>query len=269
MCQSCLALTHLTIHRRNIDTFKLGATLLFRDSLELTQSLPLSSSLSDEERDQALNKKVCITNPNGSIRERVGDSFFEYSGSSFFQNNNSVLVKLTEFTRDAIFPDGLVDKPTHLIDTYCGAGLFGITLAKYFDQVSGIELSPDSIMYAKRNARLNGIPSSKISFRKGDATDIFGVVDDFPPNQTAIVIDPPRKGCSKEFIDQVVKFAPQTVVYVSCNVHSQARDVGMILRAMRAKEGGKKYVLESVRGFDLFPQTHHVEGVAVLRLADA
>jgi tRNA (uracil-5-)-methyltransferase len=102
---------------------------------------------------------------------------------------------------------------------------------------------------------------------------------------------PPRKGCDEGFLGQLVAVAPQTLVYVSCNVHTQARDVGFLLKQ---DVGGKRYVLESVRpsshspthklradrearanlaisryqlrGFDLFPQTAHVEGVAVLRL---
>jgi tRNA (uracil-5-)-methyltransferase len=92
-----------------------------------------------------------------------------------------------------------------------------------------------------------------------------------------IVIDPPRKGCDDEFIRQVVKFRPAVLVYVSCNVHTQARDIGKLLKMVDEVEnaagddGGDdekrgNYVLESLRGFDLFPQTGHVESVAVLRL---
>lgn len=95
-------------------------------------------------------------------------------------------------------------------------------------------------------------------FRAGQAENIFDVVQDFPPEKTVVVIDPPRKGCDDKFIEQLLTFGPQTVVYVSCNVHTQARDVGRIM-----KTGG--YRLESVRGFDLFPQTAHVESVSVLR----
>ena len=68
------------------------------------------------------------------------------------------------------------------------------------------------------------------------------------------MIDPPRKGCDDAFISQLVRFGAATVVYVSCNVHTQARDVGKLVRA--------GYALESIRGFDLFPQTAHVESVS-------
>lgn len=92
-------------------------------------------------------------------------------------------------------------------------------------------------------------------FRAGQAENIFEVVQDFPPEKTVVVIDPPRKGCDEKFIQQLLVFKPQTVVYVSCNVHTQARDVGGIMK-------GGEYRLESVRGFDLFPQTAHVESVS-------
>ncbi|KAK0503561.1 S-adenosyl-L-methionine-dependent methyltransferase [Armillaria luteobubalina] len=237
-----------------LSTFKKGSTLLLRESLNTNVPLPLSSSLTPDELADAMNTKICITNNNASVRERVDNTFFEFNGGSFFQNNNSILPTFTQYIREAIFPPDIVSKPTHLIDTYCGAGLFALTLAPYFDVVSGIELSADSIMYAKRNARLNNIPSTKCSFRKGDAANIFDVVKEFPPEHTAVVIDPPRKGTDMNFINQLVGFLPQTVVY--------ARDIGLLLRAVELDSRGKKYVLESLRGFDLFPQTSHVESVA-------
>lgn len=214
-----------------------------------------------------------MTDQKGTVREKVGDWVFEYNGGSFFQNNNSVLLPLTDYVRDAIFPPATTTttttatpaRPTHLVDTYCGSGLFAIVLSPHFDKVAGIELSADSIRYATRNAKLNNIPEEKISFRAGNAGEIFATVGDFPADESVVLIDPPRKGCDEFFIQQLLSFAPRTIVYVSCNVHTQARDVGNILRATEGNEVGKKYVLESVRGFDLFPQTAHVESVAVLR----
>jgi tRNA (uracil-5-)-methyltransferase len=220
----------------------------------------------------SFEKHVCISDHRAIVRERVGDMIFEYPGGSFFQNNNSVLVPLTDYVREAIFlstPTSTSERPTHLVDAYCGAGLFAITLSPYFDTIAGIELSSDSIKFATRNAQLNNIPDGKCTFRAGDAANIFAAVPEFSPQRTALIIDPPRKGCDENFIDQLLTFKAQTVVYVSCNVHTQARDVGMILKRSEKQaeqNGGRKYVLESLRGFDLFPQTAHVESVAVLRL---
>ncbi|KAI0324348.1 S-adenosyl-L-methionine-dependent methyltransferase [Cubamyces sp. BRFM 1775] len=256
----------------NITKYKNGATLLLRDSIQFSAAggpsanPPTSIAATDGEH-------ICVTDQKGVVRERVGDMLFEYTAGTFFQNNNSALVPLTSYVREAIFPPASADaashKPTHLVDAYCGSGLFSIMLAPHFERVAGIELSAESIRAAQRNAELNNLPSSKISFMAGDAANIFDTVQDFPRDRTALVIDPPRKGTDERFIDQMLAFGADTVVYVSCNVHTQARDVGMILQksAERAAGGGKKYVLESLRGLDLFPQTAHVEAIAVLRLA--
>ena len=216
---------------------------------------------------------ICVTDQKGSVRERVGDMLFEYTAGTFFQNNNSALVPLTSYVREAAFPSADATegaaKPTHLVDAYCGSGLFSVMLAPHFDKVAGIELSAESIRAAQRNAELNNLSLEKISFMAGDAANIFETVQDFPRDRTVLIIDPPRKGTDNRFIEQMVAFGASTVVYVSCNVHTQARDVGQMLKRSDEKaeaEGGKKYVLESLRGLDLFPQTAHVEAIAVLRL---
>jgi tRNA (uracil-5-)-methyltransferase len=228
--------------------------------------------------DQGNVLHVAITDHRATVRERVGDLLFEYPCGSFFQNNNSVLGPLTDYVRDALLPPSSKNagpELTHLVDAYCGAGLFALSLARSFDVVAGIELSTESIRAATHNASLNAasIPPGRCTFRAGDAADIFAAVPDFPSRRTALVIDPPRKGTDENFLGQVVRFRPARVVYVSCNVHTQARDLGRLERMMREeseREGGRKgrYVIESVRGFDLFPQTAHVESVAVLRLED-
>lgn len=239
--------------KEKIDTYKRGSTILMRDSLQVG-----TSTTSEEEENH-----VCIQDHKATVRERVGTTLFEFPANSFFQNNNSVLVPLTEYVRTAILspPGGQPEKqPRHLVDTYCGSGLFAITLSPFFESVVGIEISEESIRSAKHNVSLNGISDDKCDFRAGKAEAIFSVVQDLPPDETVIVIDPPRKGCDDKFIEQLLLFGASTVVYVSCNVHTQARDVGKIVRGSK---GG--YVLESLRGFDLFPQTAHVESVAVLR----
>lgn len=240
--------------------------MLYRDSLDVSDDSSKEPGDAVDTLASALDKHVCITNQKATVREKVGDWVFEYTAGSFFQNNNSVLIPLTDYVRNAIFSPAEPTPPTHLVDAYCGAGLFAITLSPKFTTVAGIELSSDSIKSATRNAKLNNIPDNKITFRAGDAADIFATVGEFPPDKTVLLIDPPRKGCDDKFIRQLLSFRCQTVVYVSCNVHTQARDVGVILKATENEEAGRKYVLESVRGFDLFPQTAHVESVAVLRL---
>ena len=124
---------------------------------------------------------------------------------------------------------------------------------------------------------------------------------DYDADRTVVILDPPRKGCDADFLAQLLRFGPRRVVYVSCNVHTQARDVGILVRGHagegegegggngegkgeqaqaegqglgdgnREGEGAKRtrYEIESLRGFDFFPQTSHVEGVAVLNRVEA
>ncbi|KAI0704326.1 S-adenosyl-L-methionine-dependent methyltransferase [Cytidiella melzeri] len=255
---------------KNLSAYKKGVSLLLRESLEISPR-PQEETVAAASA-SCSGKVICVTDHRGTVRERVGDMLFEYTAGSFFQNNNSVLVPLTSYVRDVIFspfPSPAKPAPTHLVDAYCGSGLFALTLSPQFDMVAGIELSSESIACAARNAEHNAllVPPGKCSFMEGDAADIFATVQQFPRERTVLVIDPPRKGSDEKFIDQLVGFGCQTVVYVSCNVHTQARDVGMILKKSEEGMGGRRrYVVDSVRGFDLFPQTAHVESVAVLRL---
>ena len=192
-----------------------------------------------------------------------------------FQNNNSILPDLVAYVADQL-PRASSDGPRYLVDAYCGSGLFSISLASRFSHVKGVEISSESIRFAKLNAMLNNVTNT--DFIEGKAEAIFAVsfcssfaacemtTDasqsiDFPAAQTTVIIDPPRKGCDELFLSQLVAFSPATILYVSCSVHTQAPDVGYLVT-----KGG--YELMSLRGVDLFPQTHHVESVAVLRKAN-
>lgn len=207
--------------------------------------------------------KTYITNQNAASTEYIPPYRFDNTAGSFFQNNNSILPPFTAYIRSHILPS--TPSPTHppithLIDAYCGSGLFTITLSSLFTSSTGIDISSASITSARQNATLNKIPNA--AFTTADAAHIFDSVTS-APEETAVIIDPPRKGCDDAFLNQLLKYAPERVVYVSCNVHTQARDVGVLVEGAE----GARYVVESLRGFDFFPQTGHVEGVAVLARA--
>jgi tRNA (uracil-5-)-methyltransferase len=192
---------------------------------------------------------------------------------SFFQNNNSILPDLIAYVGDQLRAATAEAQPRYLVDAYCGSGLFSISLASRFDRVKGVEISGESVRAATHNATLNKVEN--VAFIEGKAEAIFAVrhrlsvstdLDltfgtqsiDFAASETTVIVDPPRKGCDEPFLAQLVAFAPASIVYVSCSVHTQAPDVGYLVT-----KGA--YDLVSLRGVDLFPQTHHVESVAVLR----
>jgi tRNA (uracil-5-)-methyltransferase len=208
--------------------------------------------------------KSCITDNNATSTEYIDDFVFTNIAGSFFQNNNSILPRFTQYIRDRILPpapSSTDPQVKYLIDAYSGSGLFTITLSSLFTSSTGIDISGASITSARENAVLNKLPISQCTFMAADAPELFKSVT-YPKDETVVVIDPPRKGCDESFLSQLLNFGPKRVVYVSCNVHTQARDVGVLVRG--TVDGGVRYKIESLRGFDFFPQTGHVEGVAVL-----
>lgn len=191
-----------------------------------------------------------ITNNNAVCTETVGDLTFNFLAGDFFQNNPYILPAFTGYVARQACAGGA----KYLVDAYCGSGLFALTLAPHFQKVLGVEVSETSADWARANARSNGITHA--SFLAASAEAIFEQVD-FPAAETAVVIDPPRKGCDMAFLNQLFAFGPARVVYVSCNPATQIRDLAEFDRA--------GYEIVEVQPFDLFPQTKHLECVATLQ----
>ena len=272
----------------NLKQYQRGATILLREN---TSRTPLSAKKTDEDVPNAAENgvdpsceqgpvsssqpqasytetKTYITDNNAVSKEYVDDYSFENIAGAFFQNNNSILPDLTQYIRDHIKPSS-VNAPaiTNLLDAYCGSGLFTITLSRLFERSIGVDIADTSIRCARRNAEANGAKNAR--FIAATASQIFAELD-IDPDATAVVIDPPRKGCDTDFLNQLLDFGPQRIVYVSCNVHTQARDVGVLVEGRTAKDGSnQRYRIESIRGFDFFPQAGHVEGVAILSRIDS
>jgi tRNA (uracil-5-)-methyltransferase len=258
-----------------LDKYQRGATILLRESTERIPNTDVDKALETRphtikvSHDTYADLKTCITDNNATSTEYVEAFIFTNPAGSFFQNNNSILPVFTQYIRDHILPPVTADTKTQspqikfLIDAYCGSGLFTITLSSLFNSSTGIDISNISIEYALKNAALNNIPSSQASFIAADAPELFKSIT-YPADETVVIIDPPRKGCDELFLKQLLRFAPKRVVYVSCNVHTQARDVGILVNGTVRVS----YKIESLRGFDFFPQTSHVEGVAVLSKVD-
>ena len=268
----------------NIQKYTKGATLLMRESTtripkdradtnapaeELTNPEPDAKGRTKEsgdvlrtERDNYVEEKRCITDHNAVSVEYVDDYIFTNKAGAFFQNNNSILSGFTEYIRQQALPPNNDQDPKpikYLLDAYSGSGLFTITLSPLFKSSLGVDVDSHSINSARDNARDNNLPNT--GFAANDAATLFKDVP-YPPDQTLLVIDPPRKGCSEDFLRQLLTFGPRRVVYVSCNVHTQARDVAVMVQGDAEKK--IRYDIESIRGFDFFPQTGHVEGVAIL-----
>lgn len=252
--------------------YKKGATILLRENTtvvgssiesEKEGSRDSTGKLSEiEVHDDANDKtliKTCVTNTRQVVTEYIDGYTFQFSAGEFFQNNNSILPLVTRYVRENLqIPNSQPGQEHNLVDAYCGSGLFSICSSKGVTRVIGVEISADSVSFAQRNAAANGVENCK--FIVGKAEKLFESIDT-PNDRTSVVLDPPRKGCDELFLTQLAQYCPAKIVYISCNVHSQARDVEYFLKNT---DNGKRYKIESIRGFDFFPQTHHVEGVCVL-----
>jgi 23S rRNA (uracil1939-C5)-methyltransferase len=195
--------------------------------------------------------------PTGVLTLKIGDERYGFDPTSFFQANLSILPAMVQYVIGvATAANEAVEGEA--VDLYCGVGLFTLPLARRFTKVFGVEGNPKSASFAHESAKAAGIDNVSISGleveqwlrRKGSAMAT-------PP--AVVVLDPPRIGVSAEVIGRLVEIAPARIVYVSCDPATLARD----LKALLA--GG--YALANVRGFDMFPQTHHVEVVATLTRA--
>ncbi|EOD48319.1 putative trna (uracil-5-)-methyltransferase protein [Neofusicoccum parvum UCRNP2] len=259
-----------------LDKYAKGATILLRESTKRLPKDPQPQPREDailEDRGEHFHEKTCVTDQKGRTTEYIDDFKFENPAGAFFQNNNSILPTFTQYIRDHILPPtssgDAPQKIKHLIDAYSGSGLFTITLSQLFPKSLGIDISSSSIEFASTNAALNNLAPDHASFIAADAANLFASIE-FAADETVVVIDPPRKGCDDLFLRQLLRYSPARVVYVSCNVHTQARDVGVLVNGMEGVDGGfgpgsGVYEIESLVGFDFFPQTGHVEGVAVLQ----
>jgi len=256
--------------RRGSKNGALGATLLFRQA----------------DDDATTNQPVVVTDNNEYMTTTVKDVTFKYQAGNFFQNNNFMLPLMVDAVVDAATADAVVSTSTttsdgdqqqqsqhqkskirYLIDCYCGSGLFALSAASHFDLCVGIEVNEKAVEEATENAHSNGI--SNCQFAAASAEAIFTSppeltiegfqnlkVQDFPRDETVVVVDPPRKGCSNQFLEQLYEYSPQRIVYMSCGPATQARDAKGIVEI-----GG--YTMTSIQPFDLFPQTKHIESLIV------
>lgn len=175
---------------------------------------------------------------------------FEISPNSFYQVNHGQCEKL--YSKAAEYA-ALTGNET-VVDIYCGAGTIGLSLADKAKRLFGIEIVPQAIENAKRNAEVNGINNAE--FFCGDAFDGARELERRGLKPDVIILDPPRKGCQKELLELVSKMSPKRIVYVSCDSATLARDLEIL--------DSLGYSANEITPVDMFPRTPHVEAVCLL-----
>ena len=184
------------------------------------------------------------------IIDKIGDLEFEISAHSFFQVNPEQTEKLYEQTLKYA---QLTGKET-VIDAYCGIGSISLFLAQHAKKVYGVEVVPQAIDNAKENAKRNGL--TNVEFYVGEAEKVMPWWRAQGLRPDVIVVDPPRKGCDEALLRAMIEMEPERIVYVSCNPSTLARDLKILA------EGG--YETKEIQPIDMFPQSSHVECVALL-----
>jgi len=218
------------------------------------QITSLQYVINGKPNDTIYDQKVVLYKGRDYILETMEGLYFSINAKSFYQTNSEQAYELYKITRDFA---GLTGNEV-VYDLYTGTGTIAQFVSKNAKKVIGLEAVPEAIADAKENAKRNNI--NNCDFFVGDMKVVFNeafIAKNGHPD--VIITDPPRDGMHKDVIEQILKIAPQKVVYVSCNSATQARDLALM---------DEKYKVTRVRPVDMFPQTHHVENVVLLERRD-
>ncbi len=197
-----------------------------------------------------LGKREEILYGNGYIEDILCGKRFRISAKSFYQINPTQTEKLYS---TAIEFASLTGKET-VLDAYCGIGTIGLVALDKAKQVIGVELNEDAVRDAKINAKLNS--AGNIRFFCADAGKFMVGMAEAGEKVDVVFMDPPRAGSDIPFLKSIATLKPEKVVYVSCNVETQARDLAFL-----CKNG---YKVKMIQPVDMFPHTNHVECVVSL-----
>ena len=221
---------------------------------ELIKSCPTVQSIvlniNKRQTSVVLSNQEKVLYGKGFIVDELCGLTFKISAQSFYQINHEQCTKLYNHIIKLLD----IQENDLILDTYCGIGTIGMIVATYAQNVLGVELNKEAYKDALNNAKMNKIKN--IHFINQDATEFMKEQAALKKQVDSIIMDPPRAGSTKEFINAVKVLNPRKVIYVSCDPHTQVRDL---------KEFNKiGYTFKDVYLFDMFPHTEHVETVCLL-----
>ncbi len=206
----------------------------------------------DEDSPYMVGDRTLKIDGIANVREQINGVSFLISPTAFFQTNVAAATVLQSYVVDA------VAGASRVLDLYCGSGLFSLPIAAAGARTLGVEENRQSTEDAALNARLNRIPTSRVRFIASRVEDAVRAATREPWD--AVILDPPRQGCSDQVLEAVFQdMAPPRVVYVSCNPESLAAELPGIVEC--------GYVVEELRAVDMFPHTDHIEAIVRLTLA--
>ena len=215
------------------------------------QIVSVIQNINTEKTNVILGRENIVLKGQGFIIEKILGLRFRISPESFFQIHIEQVEKLVE----VIAGYAALSGRETVIDAYCGVGLLGICLARQAAQVYGIESNVTAIEDAYANAEMNG--AETVEFLGMDASEGLKSLEEQGVEPDVIILDPPRQGCDNQVLESVCRFSPEKIIYVSCDPGTLARDLSFL--------SSNGYQLKEMTPVDLFPQTSHIEAVALLQ----
>jgi 23S rRNA (uracil1939-C5)-methyltransferase len=228
-----------------------GATKLVERLKAIDGMTSISININKEKTNVIMGKTVIDLYGEGYIEDYIGDVKFRISPLSFYQVNP---VQTKELYGKALEFAGLTGEET-VWDMYCGVGTISLFLAKAARKVYGVEIVPEAIEDARKNAKINNIDNAE--FFVGKAEEVVPkMYKEYGLGADVVVVDPPRKGCDEKLLETMIAMSPEKIVYVSCDSATLARDLEYL------KAHG--YGVKKVQPVDMFPHSVHVETVCLL-----
>ncbi|CEG25671.1 23S rRNA (uracil(1939)-C(5))-methyltransferase RlmD [Bacillus sp. B-jedd] len=222
---------------------------------EITKRLPgvksIVQNINGERTSLIFGKETATLSGSDFIQETLGDLQFELSARTFFQLNPVQTVKLYDEVKKAAELTG----SEKVVDAYCGVGTIGLWVADKAGEIRGMDIIPESIEDAKKNAARHGINHAKYVTGKAEELLPKWTKEGWRPD--VVIVDPPRTGLDGKLLETLLKVKPKKIVYVSCNPSTLARDIQTLSGIFN---------VEYIQPVDMFPQTAHVEAVCRLGL---
>lgn len=221
---------------------------------EITRQLPnvtsIVQNINTEKTSVIFGNETIVLAGNETITEKLGSFSFDLSARAFFQLNPVQTVTLYNEAKKVAQLTG----NEKVVDAYCGVGTIGLWLADGAKEVRGMDVIKESVMDAQENMKKHGVEHATYVVGKAETWLPKWKKEGFDPD--VIVVDPPRTGCDKTFLQTVIDMNPKRFVYVSCNPSTLAKDVDYLMK--------RGFELKSVQPVDMFPQTAHVECVVLM-----
>ena len=228
--------------------------LFIKDILNCNKEIKtIVQNINNKHTSMVLGQKNIVLYGKGYVTDELCDLRFNISANSFYQVNKSQ----TQVLYQEVFNACKLEKSDIVLDAYCGTGTIGLVLSKHCKQVYGVEINKNAIKDAINNAKNNKIKNCY--FVNDDASEFMHQLSINNDHIDVLIMDPPRTGSDKKFLNNVLKVMPSRIIYVSCGPETLVRDLTILT---------KKYKVNSIQPVDMFPYTDHVECVVSMQRKD-